>query len=394
MTPQRINFPELREWMKVQAQELGFSEMRVSDLDMTQASPKLNEWLAKGFHGDMNYMSRHAELRAHPEILQPGAVRALCVRMDYLPLKYLNSTPSGTDSLSEEEQVVDWQQRELSRLEQPGEAVVALYARGRDYHKVMRAKLQQLSDLISQKIGPFGYRAFVDSAPLMEVELAKKSGIGWRGKHTLALHREGGSMFFLGEVLVDLPLPVDEPIEANCGSCQACIDICPTKAIIGPYNLDARRCISYLTIEHPGVIPIELRPLMGNRIYGCDDCQLACPWNKFAKAASENDFEERNQLGSSRLLELFVWTEEDFLKKHEGSAIRRIGYDRWIRNIAVALGNALKHPSTSDSLRVQIVTALKNKLLGTSPMVREHIEWALQVSMPVSTSLASSSAKS
>jgi epoxyqueuosine reductase len=354
----------------------------------------LNEWLAKGFHGDMNYMSRHAELRAHPEILQPGAVRALCVRMDYLPPNYLNSTPSGTDSTSEDEQVVDWQQRELGRLQQPDEAVIALYARGRDYHKVMRAKLQQLSDLISQKIGSFGYRAFVESAPVMEVELAKKSGIGWRGKHTLALHREGGSMFFLGEVLIDLPLPVDEPIEANCGSCQACIDICPTKAIVGPYNLDARRCISYLTIEYSGAIPIEFRPLMGNRIYGCDDCQLACPWNKFAKAASEIDFEERNQLGSSRLLELFVWTEEDFLKKHEGSAIRRIGYDRWIRNIAVALGNALNNPSITNPLRMQITTALKNKHIDASPMVKEHIEWALQFKTPWVKSSGSSSAKS
>lgn len=365
MTPQSINFSELREWMRVQAQELGFSEMRVSDLDMTQASPKLNEWLAKGFHGDMNYMSRHAELRAHPEILHPGAVRALCVRMDYLPSQYLNGD-------------IDWQEHELQRLNNADEAVVALYARGRDYHKVMRNKLQQLSDLISQKIGPFGYRAFVDSAPVMEVELAKKSGIGWRGKHTLALHREGGSMFFLGEILIDIPLPVDEPIDSNCGSCQACIDICPTRAIVEPYRLDARRCISYLTIEYSGSIPLELRPLIGNRIYGCDDCQLACPWNKFAKAASEIDFDERNQLGSSRLLELLAWTEEVFLKKHEGSAIRRIGYEKWIRNIVVALGNALSSQNISTDLKIQMTQALKQKYEGASPLVREHIEWALQ----------------
>lgn len=389
MTPQSINFSELREWMRVQAHELGFSEMRVSDLDMTQASPKLNEWLAKGFHGDMNYMSRHAELRAHPEILHPGAVRALCVRMDYLPKQYLDMYADRLGTPVPEGQSQDWQEYELGRLKEPSEAVVALYARGRDYHKVMRTKLQQLSDLISQKIGPFGYRAFVDSAPVMEVELAKKSGIGWRGKHTLALHREGGSMFFLGEILIDLPLPVDEPIEANCGSCQACIDICPTGAIIEPYRLDARRCISYLTIEHHGSIPEDLRPLMANRIYGCDDCQLACPWNKFAQASSEIDFDERNQLGSSRLLDLFSWTEEMFLKKHEGSAIRRIGYDKWMRNIAVALGNALSNTSLSHDLRDQIIQALKAKLVQASPLVQEHIEWALQFAAPKSFSKTS-----
>lgn len=393
MTPQKINFSELREWMRVQAHELGFSEMRVSDLDMTQASPKLNEWLAKGFHGDMNYMSRHAELRAHPEILHPGAVRALCVRMDYLPAQYLSVHSDRLGASLVEDQTQNWQEYELRRLTEPSEAVVALYARGRDYHKVMRTKLQQLSDLISQKIGPFGYRAFVDSAPVMEVELAKKSGIGWRGKHTLALHREGGSMFFLGEVLVDLPLPIDEPIEANCGSCQACIDICPTKAIVAPYQLDARRCISYLTIEHPGAIPLTLRPLMGNRIYGCDDCQLACPWNKFAKAASQIDFAERNQLGSSHLLDLFSWTEETFLKKHEGSAIRRIGYDKWMRNIAVALGNALSHSNISKDLRDQMIHALKTKLVDASPLVQEHIEWALGFAKPVASTLSTPSVK-
>ena len=382
MTPQSINFLELREWIRSQALGLGFSELRVSDLDMTQASPKLNEWLAEGFHGDMNYMSRHAELRAHPEILQPGAVRALCVRMDYLPPKYLANNP---ERLADEggQDIGAWQTHEFARLSKPDEAVVALYARGRDYHKVMRAKLQELSDLVSQKIGEFGYRAFVDSAPVMEVELAKKSGIGWRGKHTLALNRNGGSMFFLGEILIDLPLPVDSPIDSNCGSCQACIDICPTKAILGPYRLDARRCISYLTIEHPGAIPVELRSSMGNRIYGCDDCQLACPWNKFAQAARVIDFEERHQLGSRQLVELFAWTEEEFMKKHEGSAIRRIGYERWMRNIAVAMGNALRNKNTDQDQREQISQALRAQLPNSSALVKEHIEWALQTDLSV-----------
>jgi epoxyqueuosine reductase len=302
--------------------------------------------------------------------------------MDYLPPKYLANNP---ERLADEggQDIGAWQTHEFARLSKPDEAVVALYARGRDYHKVMRAKLQELSDLVSQKIGEFGYRAFVDSAPVMEVELAKKSGIGWRGKHTLALNRNGGSMFFLGEILIDLPLPVDSPIDSNCGSCQACIDICPTKAILGPYRLDARRCISYLTIEHPGAIPVELRSSMGNRIYGCDDCQLACPWNKFAQAARVIDFEERHQLGSRQLVELFAWTEEEFMKKHEGSAIRRIGYERWMRNIAVAMGNALRNKNTDQDQREQISQALRAQLPNSSALVKEHIEWALQTDLSV-----------
>jgi epoxyqueuosine reductase len=371
MSSQSSNLYNLREWIKGQANELGFAEARIADLDMASADSRLREWLAKGHHGDMNYMSRHADLRIHPEELHPGSVRAICVRMDYIPEESLKSPANQASDAS------DWRMNELSRLEQSDQAVVALYARGRDYHKVMRTRLQELSDRIAEKIGEFGHRVFVDSAPVMEVELAQKSGIGWRGKHTLALNREGGSFFFLGEVLVDIPLPVDEPVSSHCGECQACIDVCPTGAILGPYQLDARRCISYLTIEHQSAIPEDLRSLMGNRVYGCDDCQLVCPWNKFAKPTQEKDFQSRNGLEASQLLDLFAWTEDEFLSRHEGSAIRRIGHERWIRNIAVALGNAISDESLSDFTKNNIRQALRAKLSESSPMVVEHIEWAL-----------------
>ena len=371
MSSESINLYNLREWIKTQAKELGFADARVADLDMASADPKLREWLDKGHHGDMNYMSRHADLRIHPEQLHPGSVRAICVRMDYLPQRsHKQPINKGSDE-------VDWRDFELSKLENPGQAVVAIYARGRDYHKVMRSRLQDLSDRISEKIGEFGHRVFVDSAPLMEVELAQKSGIGWRGKHTLALNREGGSYFFLGEILVDIPLPVDEPLSSHCGGCQACIDVCPTSAILGPYELDARRCISYLTIEHQGSIPEELRPLMGNRIYGCDDCQLVCPWNKFARPTQEPDFEVRHGLDASQLLDVFKWSESDFMSRHEGSAIRRIGYERWTRNIVVALGNALGNKKLDESIKIEIRQVLTDKYQESTPMVAEHINWAL-----------------
>ena len=371
MSSESINLYNLREWIKTQAKELGFADARVADLDMASADPKLREWLDKGHHGDMNYMSRHADLRIHPEQLHPGSVRAICVRMDYLPQRsHKQPINKGSDE-------VDWRDFELSKLENPGQAVVAIYARGRDYHKVMRSRLQDLSDRISEKIGEFGHRVFVDSAPLMEVELAQKSGIGWRGKHTLALNREGGSYFFLGEILVDIPLPVDESVSSHCGGCQACIDICPTSAILGPYELDARRCISYLTIEHQGSIPEELRPLMGNRIYGCDDCQLVCPWNKFAKPTQEPDFEVRHGLDASQLLDVIKWSESDFMSRHEGSAIRRIGYERWTRNIVVALGNALGNKKLDESIKIEIRQVLTDKYQESTPMVAEHINWAL-----------------
>jgi epoxyqueuosine reductase len=267
---------------------------------------------------------------------------------------------------------------EWNRIASPGEAVVSVYARGRDYHKVLRQRLQELATRIEARIGPFGYRVFTDSAPLMEVELAQKAGLGWRGKHTLLLNRESGSVFFLGEILLDLPLPVDAPVEPHCGTCSACIDVCPTAAITAPYVVDARRCISYLTIENPGPIPLEFRTAMGNRVYGCDDCQLACPWNKFAQATALPDFAERNGMGGSSLLELWSWTAIDFERRHEGSAIRRIGYSRWRRNLAVAMGNALRSDKSPPELKVALRSALKARQGAADALVQEHIDWALE----------------
>jgi len=303
----------------------------------------------------MGYMAAHGLRRARPAELVPGTTSVITARMDYLP-----ATPEG------------WQAIEFARLQRPREAIVSLYARGRDYHKVLRARLQKLADRIAAAIGPFGHRVFTDSAPVLEVELAARSGQGWRGRHTLVLNREGGSMFFLGEIYVDLALPPTEPVGDHCGTCQACLDVCPTGAIVAPYRLDARRCISYLTIEHAGSIPVELRPLMGNRIYGCDDCQLVCPWNKFAQPALVPDFETRPGFLGQDLVALFAWSEEEFLRRTEGSPIRRIGHGRWLRNIAVALGNALRKGEDAG-----IRAGLQARLVHPDPVVREHVEWAL-----------------
>lgn len=308
----------------------------------------------------MHYMAAHGLKRARPVELIPGTVSVITARMDYLPA----STPNE-----------GWQDIEWSRLQRPSEAIVSVYARGRDYHKVMRSRLQKLGERIASHVEKLGHRAFTDSAPVLEAELAARSGQGWRGKHTLLLNREAGSMFFLGEIYVDLALPASEPVSAHCGSCSACITACPTQAIIAPHKLDARRCISYLTIEHDGPIPLELRPLIGNRIYGCDDCQLACPWNKFAQRSALPDFDERKGLTGQQLVTLFAWTEEEFLRFTEGSAIRRIGHQRWLRNIAVAMGNALRRLSAEDG--TQIRQALLARQKGASEVVAEHISWAL-----------------
>ncbi len=344
--------------IQVWARELGFSQIGVAPVDLSSAEAGLTAWLAQGFHGDMAYMASHGLKRARPAELVPGTASVITARMDYLP----RSTPDG------------WQALEFARLQRPGEGIVSVYARGRDYHKVLRARLQKLSDRIAEQVGPLGYRVFTDSAPVLEAELASRSGQGWRGKHTLVLNREAGSMFFLGEIYIDLDLPRTEATSGHCGSCSACIDVCPTQAIIAPQRLDARRCISYLTIEHAGPIPLELRPLMGNRIYGCDDCQLACPWNKFAQRSALPDFDERRGLSGQQLVTLFGWTEDEFLRYTEGGPIRRIGHERWLRNVAVAMGNALR--SADDSAMRQ---ALQQRLAQASPLLREHIDWALEI---------------
>jgi epoxyqueuosine reductase len=341
--------------IKAWGQELGFADVRIADVDLAHAEEGLRAWLAAGHHGEMDYMASHGMKRARPAELVPGTVRAIVARMDYLPLQ------DG------------WRERELARQLEPGAAVVSMYARGRDYHKVLRNRLAQLAERVKSEIGEYGYRVFTDSAPVMELPLAEKAGLGWRGKHTLLLSRDAGSTFFIGEILVDLPLPVDAPTTGHCGACSNCIDLCPTGAILGPGRLDARRCISYLTIELKGSIPAELRPLIGNRIYGCDDCQLACPWNKFAQRATVPDFDERNGLGDSSMVELFAWEEEEFNRRMEGSPIRRIGHERWLRNLAVGLGNAAE-ARRGDPL---IVAALQARAMHPSALVREHVEWAL-----------------
>jgi epoxyqueuosine reductase len=328
----------------------------VSGVDLSSAEEGLRDWLSRGFHGEMAYMAAHGMKRARPAELVPGTLSVITARMDYLPA----STPEG------------WQAIEFERLQRPQEGVISLYARGRDYHKVMRTRLQRLADRMAVEMGAFGHRVFTDSAPVLEAELASRSGQGWRGKHTLVLNREAGSMFFLGEIYVDIDLPGSEPVSNHCGSCSACIDICPTQAILGPGRLDARRCISYLTIEHAGPIPEELRPLMGNRIYGCDDCQLACPWNKYAQRNPLPDFAPRADQSGGGLLALLAWSEADFLRRTEGSAIRRIGHERWLRNIVVALGNALRVCDDP-----AIVEALRRQLEQGTALVREHAAWAL-----------------
>ncbi|MGK5051030.1 tRNA epoxyqueuosine(34) reductase QueG [Janthinobacterium sp. RB2P8] len=343
----------IKEW----GRELGFAEVRIADVDLSHMEAPLQAWLAAGYHGEMDYMASHGMKRARPAELVPGTVRAISARMNYLP------PALGPD----------WRVHEAARDADPAAAVISVYARGRDYHKVMRSRLQQLAERIKGEIGDFGYRVFSDSAPVMEVELAQKGGLGWRGKHTLLINRQGGSFFFLGEILIDVPLPVDPPEIARCGQCSACITVCPTQAILGPYQLDARRCISYLTIELKGAIPVEMRPLIGNKVYGCDDCQTVCPWNKFAQRAVVPDFDERHSLGSVGMVELFAWTEEEFNRRMEGSAIRRIGHERWLRNLAVGMGNA----AAKARGQADIVAALLSRREHPSAIVSEHVEWAL-----------------
>jgi len=355
-----INSSQLVSQIQAWARELGFSQIGVAGVDLSSSEAGLSAWLAQGFHGDMAYMASHGLKRARPAELVPGTVSVITARMDYLPA----ATPPG------------WQAVEFDRLTQPTEGIVSVYARGRDYHKVLRNRLQKLSDRIAAHVGPLGHRVFTDSAPVLEAELAARSGQGWRGKHTLLLSREAGSMFFLGEIYVDIALPLSEPVTEHCGSCNACIDVCPTQAIVAPHRLDARRCISYLTIEHAGPIPLELRPLIGNRIYGCDDCQLICPWNKFAQRSALPDFDERAGLSGQQLVTLLGWSEDAFLRFTEGSPIRRIGHERWLRNVAVALGNALRGGVDGASDAV-LIHALASRRDHPSELVREHVAWAL-----------------
>jgi epoxyqueuosine reductase len=342
---------QIRSW----GAELGFQQVGFADIDLGHAEPRLREWLSAGFHGDMDYMAKHGAKRSRPAALVPGTVCVISARMNYLPQQAADSW-----------KVIGAADR----------AFVSRYAVGRDYHKVVRNRLKRLADRIEQETGGFSYRVFTDSAPVLEVELAQKASLGWRGKHTLLLSRDAGSYFFLGEIYTDLPLPPDRAGANHCGSCTRCIDICPTRAIVGPYRLDARRCISYLTIEHHGSIPLELRPLIGNRIYGCDDCQLVCPWNKYAQMTAEPDFAARNGLDDAALTELFEWTEEEFRQRLSGSAIYRIGYERWLRNLAVAMGNALARLGEGPAAN-EIIVSLRRRATHRSPLVREHVAWAI-----------------
>jgi epoxyqueuosine reductase len=344
-----IDFAALAGDIKRWGRALGFQQVGISGTDLSQDEAWLLDWLAQDCHGDMRYMQEHGVRRSRPQQLVPGTTRIISVRMDYWPAQ---AAPAP------------------ALLDDPLRAYLSRYALGRDYHKVLRRRLQQLATRIEQRVGAFGYRAFTDSAPVLEKAIARNAGLGWIGKHTNLIDERGGSWFFLGELFTDLPLPLDTPAAAHCGTCQACLDICPTQAIVAPYRLDARRCISYLTIELRGSIPVELRPLMGNRIYGCDDCQLVCPWNRFAAPAGESDFAPRHALDSATLVELFAWDEAAFLANTEGTAIRRIGHACWLRNIAVALGNA---PHTAE-----VVAALQARRDDDSAMVREHVDWALQ----------------
>jgi epoxyqueuosine reductase len=351
--PQHLDPVAAKRQLEARARELGFDRLGVARIDIAEDEQHLLRWLDAGFHGEMDYMRRHGVMRSRPQELAPGTVRVVSVRMDYWP----------ADARDAEAVLGDRQAGYISR-----------YALGRDYHKVMRGALAQLARDLAQEIGQFGYRVCVDSAPVLEKALARNAGLGWIGKHTGLISRDAGSWFFLGEILTDLPLPEDEPASAHCGTCSACITACPTQAIVAPYQLDARRCIAYLTIEHHSAIPEELRPAIGNRIYGCDDCQLVCPWNKFAHAASHPDFKVRHGLDAARLTELFAWTEAQFDERMRGSPIYRIGYEKWSRNIAVALGNA----PTSD----EVVQALERRRESASELVREHIEWALSRHRP------------
>lgn len=337
---------DIKRWAK----ELGFDAAQIGDADLgPEVEAGLTAWLDAGFHGEMDYMAAHGMKRARPAELVPGTRRVISLRMNYRP----------PEAKSSEAVLADGEAAFISR-----------YALGRDYHKVLRNRLQKLAERIADCVGPTGYRAFVDSAPVMEVAAAERAGLGWRGKHTLLLTREHGSFFFLGELFTDLPLPIDPPLaQEHCGRCTRCLDVCPTQAIVAPYQVDARRCISYLTIELKGAIPAELRPLLGNRVYGCDDCQLFCPWNRFAVGSSEADFAVRNGLDAANLAELFAWSEQDFLSRLPGTAIYRIGYERWLRNLAVGLGNAPSSPT--------VLAALASRQADATPLVREHIDWAL-----------------
>ena len=341
------DWPALAEKIRTWGRELGFQAVGFSGTDLSAAEAGLTAWLEADFHGGMDYMAKHGMLRARPAELVQGSMTVITARMDYLP--------AAADA--------------EANLADGNRAYVSRYALGRDYHKLLRQRLQKLADRIVAEVGEFPYRVFTDSAPLMEVELAGRSGLGWRGKHTLLLDRQAGSHFFLGEICVGLPLPPDPPQEPHCGSCRKCLDVCPTGAIVAPYRVDARRCISYLTIELHGSIPEELRPLMGNRIYGCDDCQLFCPWNRFARVSAEADFSPRHGLDTAGLVELFAWSEEEFRNRMAGSPILRIGHERWLRNIAVALGNAPSGP--------EIIAALTARADHPSAVVREHVVWAL-----------------
>lgn len=339
---------DLAQRIKSWARDLGFTDVGIADTDLSVAEAHLHNWLAQGFHGDMDYMQRHGLKRSRPELLHEGTVRVVSVRLDYLPDSHANMDAVLAD---------------------PTAAYISRYALGRDYHKLMRNRLQKLAERILSVSPTAGLRAFVDSAPVLEKALAEKAGLGWIGKHSNLINRKAGSWFFLGELYINLPLPIDTPATAHCGACTACLDVCPTQAIVAPYQVDARRCVSYLTIELHDPIPEAYRPLIGNRIYGCDDCQIICPWNRFAKLTDVADFNPRHQLNTQQLLAVFAWDEATFLAKTEGSAIRRIGYERWLRNCAVALGNAPYEQA--------VVAALTARLADASALVKEHIQWAL-----------------
>ena len=358
--------------MQAWAKALGFSQIGVADVDLAEAEPGWRAWLEAGFHGSMGYMAAHGRKRVEPAQLVPGTVRVITAAMDYLPRDTVGAHREGDPSSHVAGARAPWQDAEIARQHRPGEAVISIYARGRDYHKVLRQRLQALADRLAQSVGPFGHRVFTDSAPVLEVELAQRSGLGWRGKHTLLLARDGGSMRFLGEIFVDLPLPLTPSVSAHCGSCRACLDACPTQAIVAPYRLDARRCLSYLTIEHDGPIPVEFRRALGNRIYGCDDCQLVCPWNRWAHASGVSDFDARAPLTGASLLALWAWSDAEFLRRTEGSAIRRIGVARWRRNLAVALGNAWR-----ESGDPAVAEALRSALPSADALLLEHLQWAL-----------------
>ena len=370
--PAREDLVALARDIKTWGGELGFQKVGIAAVDLGQDEHRLESWLAAHRHGSMGYMSRHGMRRARPAELVPGTVRVISARMDYWPEREAQAAPVADRAgaaLAVAELMASTKQA-VAILDDPSRGYVSRYALGRDYHKVVRSRLARLAERVASAAGGQGYRAFTDSAPVLEKALARDAGLGWIGKHTNLLDRHDGSWFFLGEIFTDLPLPVDAPVTSHCGSCTACIDVCPTRAIVGPYELDARRCISYLTIELHGPIPQEFRAAIGNRIYGCDDCQLVCPWNRYAKLTSEQDFLPRHGLEQASLVEFFAWTAQQFAERTAGSAIRRLGHERWLRNVAVALGNA---PTTP-----QVLASLNARRDDASALVREHVAWALE----------------